>query len=139
MRVEMNAEGETDVGEKGLEAGEDGGTGGGGMKKADDPLGREGDMARQTGEAKAAISAVGAGGEVGDAEGVGGSEKDGAWGRHAIDHGEDLELGLEFVRDEVDGEVGGADGIFYCGGEVEGVKTAFERGVFELGCDAAEV
>ena len=38
-------------------------------------------------------------------------------GRHAVDHAEDLEFGLELVGNEVDGEVGVTDGVFDGRGE----------------------
>ena len=62
---------------------------------------------------------VRAGGEVGDAEGVAGGEEDGARGRHAVQQGEDLQFGFEFVGNEVDGEVGIVDGVFDGGDETD--------------------
>ena len=63
-------------------------------------------------QGEAAVGAVDAGGEVGDAEGFAGGAEDGARRSHAVDHAEYFELGLELVGDEVDGEVGVADGVF---------------------------
>ncbi len=67
---------------------------------------------RQSAERKAALRAIDAGGEVGDAEDLGGRAKDGLGRGHAVDHAEDLELRLELIGNEVDGEVGLADGVF---------------------------
>lgn len=61
---------------------------------------------------EAAVGAIDTGGEVRDAESFAWGAEDGTRGRHAVDHGEDLELGLEFIRDEVDRQIGVADGVF---------------------------
>ena len=79
----------------------------------------------------AAIGAVGAGGKVGDAEGSRGNAEDGFWRGHAVDHADDFELGLEFVRDEIDDKISFADCLFDGGGELQGPGLA-------VGVDHAE-
>jgi hypothetical protein len=54
------------------------------------------------------------------------------WG-HAVEEAEDLQLRLEFVGDEVDGDVGIVDGVFYRGGEAQGAGSACgQLGIFIL-------
>lgn len=115
--VVFEGEGDTD----GVEEGADGGEGFLGDALAADELQRTGGEGAAEGDA--AISAVGAGGEVGDAEGGCGRAEDGAGGCHAVGHAEDFQLGLELVGDEVDDDVGVADGLVYGRGVAEGAGT----------------
>ncbi len=137
--IECGAEGETDGGEKGLQAGQDGGVGGGGVEEREFCLGREGSVAGEAGDAEATVGAVGAGGEIGDAEDVGGCEQDGSGRGHAVDHGEDLEFGLELVGDEVNGEISRTDSIFYGSDEVQGVAAICKVRLLKFVSDAAKI
>lgn len=80
-------------------------------------------------QGEAELRAVGAGREVCDAERSAWCAEDGARRRHAIEHRENFELGLELVGDEVDGEVRVADSVFDGGGEMERAGGCF-------GCEA---
>ncbi len=137
--IEEGAEGEADVGEEGLQAAEGEWVGEGGMEERKNGGGGEGGVTGEARKAEAAIRTVGAGGEIGDAEDVGGGKKEGARGCHAVDHGEDFQLGLELIGDEVDGEIGRADGIFYRRGKGQGGTVWGEVGVLELAVDGAKV
>ncbi len=58
-----------------------------------------------------------------------------ARGGHAVEKGEDLELGFELVRDEVDGDLGVLDGVFNGGDEPDLMAEFGEvfSGVAQLG------
>ena len=75
--------------EEGLRKGAGGGGGFAGGKEGD-----WGGGLKRTADHDAAVGAVGAGGEVGDAEGVAGSAHDRFWRRHAVDETPDFELGF---------------------------------------------
>ena len=61
---------------------------------------------------EAALRAIDTGGKIGNAEGRTWRAKDGFWRSHAVDHAEDLKLGLQFVGHEIDGKVSLANGPF---------------------------
>src|SRR6185312_5323542 len=71
-------------------------------------------------DGETAVRTIGAGRQVGDGLGVRWGEENRVRRRHAVQHGEDLQLGFEFVGDEVDGEVGVADSVFDSEGGGEG-------------------
>jgi len=84
-----------------------------------------GGVCREEAKGEAELGTVGAGGEVGDAECAGGRAEDGARRGHAVEHRKDLELGLELVGDEVDGEVGFAHCVLDSGGEMQCASGCF--------------
>ena len=116
--------------EEGLSEGAGGEGGLAGGEEGDGSGGLEG-----TADHDAAIGAVGAAGEVGDAEGVAGGAHDRFGGSHAVDETPDFELRFEFVGDEIEDEVGVADGVFDGGDEVDAVAEGGEGffGVAESG------
>lgn len=70
-------------------------------------------------QSEAELRAVSTGSQVRDAERGRGCAENSARRRHAVEHREDFQLGLEFVGDEVDGKVGVAHGLFDSGGEAQ--------------------
>ncbi len=82
---------------------------------------------QETADHDAAVGAVGAGGEVGNAERVAGGAHDCFRRRHAVDEAPDFELGLEFVGDEVEDDICVADRVLYGGDEVDSVAEGSER------------
>ena len=60
-------------------------------------------------------------------------------GGHAVDHAEDFELGFELVGDEVDGDVGVSDCVFYGESEGESADAGLIAHVGEVGLGLAQV